>query len=57
MAESLEVIQQTTSVILAAFEPPVGDEMTHEELAEVAILHSFYTAENGFMPKFLIRSG
>ena len=36
LAESLEVIQQTASVILAALEQPVGDEITNEELAEVA---------------------
>ena len=36
LAESLEVIQHTASVILAALEPPVGDEVINEELAEVA---------------------
>jgi hypothetical protein len=39
LAESLEVIQQTASVILAVLEPPVEDEAaqtTTEELAEVA---------------------
>ncbi len=36
LAESLEVIQQTASVILAALETPVADEVTNEELAEVA---------------------
>jgi hypothetical protein len=36
LAESLEVIQQTASVILAALEPPLADEVTNEELAEVA---------------------
>ncbi|WP_158785619.1 ArdC family protein [Granulicella sp. L46] len=36
LAESLEVIQQTASVILAALEPSVADEVTNEELAEVA---------------------
>ena len=36
LAESLEVIQQTASVILAALEPPVADEATTEEIAEVA---------------------
>ena len=36
LAESLEVIQQTASIILAALEPPVADEVTNEELAEVA---------------------
>jgi hypothetical protein len=35
-AESLEVIQQTATVILAALEPPIPDEVTNEELAEVA---------------------
>jgi hypothetical protein len=36
LAESLEVIQQTASVILAALEPPIANEVTNEELAEVA---------------------
>jgi hypothetical protein len=36
LAESLEVIQQTASVILAALEQPVGDQVTNAELAEVA---------------------
>jgi hypothetical protein len=36
LAESLEVIQQTASVILAALEPPVADEVANEELAAVA---------------------
>jgi hypothetical protein len=36
LAESLEVIQQTASVILAALEPPTGDEVSSEELEEVA---------------------
>ena len=36
LAGSLEVIQQTASVILAALEPPIADEMTREELAGVA---------------------
>jgi hypothetical protein len=37
LAESLEVIQQTSSVILAALEPPVATEATTDaELAEVA---------------------
>jgi hypothetical protein len=36
LAESLEVIQQTASVILAALEPPVEGEVTTDELAEVA---------------------
>ena len=35
LAESLEVIQQTASVILAALEPPTG-EVSSEELEEVA---------------------
>jgi hypothetical protein len=35
-AESLEVIQQTASVILAALEPPVEEEVSSEELEEVA---------------------
>ena len=36
LAESLEVIQQTASVILAALEPPIAEDVTSEELAEVA---------------------
>ncbi len=36
LAESLEVIQQTASVIFAALEPPFAKEVTNEELAEVA---------------------
>ena len=36
LAESLEVIQQTASVILAALEPSVADEVTNEEPEEVA---------------------
>ena len=36
LAESLEVIQQTASVILAALEPPIADETSTDELAEVA---------------------
>ena len=39
LAESLEVIQQTANVILAALEPPIEEEATHtttDELAEVA---------------------
>ena len=36
LAESLEVIQQTASVILAALEPPVAEEATTDEIAEVA---------------------
>ena len=36
LAESLEVIQQTASIILAALEPPIVDEIANEELAEVA---------------------
>lgn len=35
LAESLEVIQQAASIILAALEPPIADEAI-EELAEVA---------------------
>ena len=36
LAESLEVIQQTASVILAALEPPIAEEATTDELTEVA---------------------
>jgi len=36
LAESLEVIQQTANVILAALEPSVEEEATTDELAEVA---------------------
>jgi hypothetical protein len=36
LAESLEVIQQTASVILGALEAPIADEVTNEELAEIA---------------------
>jgi hypothetical protein len=40
LAESLEVIQQTANVLLAALEPPVAEEVevteTEAELAEVA---------------------
>jgi hypothetical protein len=36
LAESLEVIQQTASIILAALEPPIAEEVSNEELAEVA---------------------
>jgi hypothetical protein len=36
LAESLEVIQQTASLILAALEPAIRDEATPEQLAEVA---------------------
>ena len=36
LAESLEVIQQTGSVILAALEPPIAEEVTNEEPEEVA---------------------
>jgi hypothetical protein len=32
----LEVIQQTASVILIALEPPIAEEVTNEELEEVA---------------------
>ena len=36
LAESLKVIQQTASLILAALEPPVEDRASNEELALVA---------------------
>jgi len=36
LAESLEIVQQTASVILASLDPPIADEVTSEELAEVA---------------------
>ena len=36
LAESLEVIQQTASVILAALEPSVAEDVPNEELAAVA---------------------
>jgi hypothetical protein len=36
LAESLEVIQQTSAVILAALEPPVANGMPDAELAQVA---------------------
>jgi hypothetical protein len=36
LAESLEVIQQTANVILAAWEPSAEEEATADELAEVA---------------------
>ena len=36
LAESLEVIQQTANVILAALEPPIVEQTTTDELAEVA---------------------
>jgi hypothetical protein len=36
LAESLEVVQQTASIILAALEPPIAEEVSNEELAEVA---------------------
>jgi len=36
LAESLEVIQQTASVILAALEPPIAEDGTNQELEEVA---------------------
>jgi hypothetical protein len=36
LAESLEVIQQTSAVILTALEPTVSDEMPEAELAKVA---------------------
>ena len=36
LAESLEVIQQTSAVILGALEPPLQDLTAPDELAEVA---------------------
>ena len=36
LAESLEVIQQTASVILAALEPPLSEDVTSEELEAIA---------------------
>jgi N-terminal domain of anti-restriction factor ArdC len=36
LAESLEVIQQTAAVILAALEPPISEEVASEELEAVA---------------------
>jgi hypothetical protein len=36
LAESLEVIQQTASVILATLEPPIPEDVTSEELEAVA---------------------
>jgi len=36
LAESLEVIQQTANVILAALEPPTAEKAATDELAEVA---------------------
>jgi hypothetical protein len=36
LAESLEVIQQTANVILAALEPPMAEQTSTDELAEVA---------------------
>jgi hypothetical protein len=36
LAESMEVIQQTASIILAALEPPIAEDVTNEELAAVA---------------------
>jgi hypothetical protein len=36
LAESLEVIQQTASIILAALEPPVEEDVTSQELEDVA---------------------
>jgi hypothetical protein len=36
LAESLEVIQQTANVILAALEPSAEEEATTDELAVVA---------------------
>jgi hypothetical protein len=36
LAESLEVIQQTANVILAAVAPPIADDVTSQELTEIA---------------------
>ena len=36
LAESLEVIQKTASVILTALEPPIADDLANKELEEVA---------------------
>ncbi len=36
LAESLEVIQQTASIILAALEPPIAEDVTTEELEDLA---------------------
>ena len=36
LAESLEVIQQTANVILAAVAPPIADDVTSKELTEIA---------------------
>ena len=36
LAESLEVIQQTAAVILAALEPPTSEEVTSQESEEIA---------------------
>ena len=36
LAESLEVIQQTAAVILAALESPISDDVTSQELEAVA---------------------
>jgi hypothetical protein len=36
LTASLEVIQQTASIILAALEPPIAEEVSSEELEEVA---------------------
>jgi hypothetical protein len=36
LAESLEVIQQTAGVILAALEPPLAENGTSQELEEIA---------------------
>ena len=36
LAESLEVIQQTASVILAALEPPIEEDRASQELEEIA---------------------
>jgi len=36
LAESLEVVQQTASIVLAALEPHIAEEVPNEELAETA---------------------
>jgi hypothetical protein len=36
LAESLEVIQQTSDVTLAELEPPIADDAINEESEEVA---------------------
>jgi hypothetical protein len=37
LAESLEVVQQTSAVILAALEPPIGDEAQQMDEPELAV--------------------